>query len=64
MLGSKYIDLALILFMGYIAISRFSNGQIGFGIFFTVLCLLNILTFVMKVKQGKDTKSNALMKDK
>jgi len=58
MLGSKYIDLALILFMGYFAISRFSSGQIGFGIFFVVLCLMNILSLVMKVKREKETKSN------
>ena len=39
-MGSKYIDLALILFMGYFAITRFRDGQIGFGIFFTVLSLI------------------------
>ena len=41
---SKYFDVALILFMGYIAITRLTNGQMGFGIFFAVLCLLNVLT--------------------
>jgi len=53
MLGSKYIDMGLIVFMAYLAFSRFAKGQIGFGIFFTVLCLLNILTVVMKIKQEK-----------
>ncbi|WP_342515080.1 hypothetical protein MKY34_10345 [Sporosarcina sp. FSL K6-1522] len=59
MLGSKYIDVALILFMGYFAVTRFSSGQVGIGIFFTVLCLLNTLTLVVKVKREKETKSNA-----
>ena len=57
-MGSKYIDLALILFMGYFAITRFTSGQIGFGIFFTVLGLLNILTFVMKVNKDKAAKND------
>lgn len=57
-MGSKYIDLALIAFMGYFAFTRFTSGQIGFGIFFTVLTLLNILTFVMKVNKGKAAKSD------
>jgi hypothetical protein len=55
---SKYIDFALILIMGYFAITRFADGQIGFGIFFTVLSLLNILTLVMKVNKAKAVNSN------
>ena len=55
-MGSKYIDIALILFMGYFAITRFTDGQIGFGIFFTVLSLLNILTLVMKINKDKSRK--------
>ncbi|HJF32008.1 MAG TPA: hypothetical protein K8V56_09555 [Sporosarcina psychrophila] len=55
-MGSKYIDLALILFMGYFAITRFSTGQFGYGTFFMVLALLNILTLVMKVKKDKAAK--------
>lgn len=58
MLGSKYIDLVLILVMAYIAITRFTEGKMGFGIFFAVLCLLNVVTFVMKVKQEKETKND------
>ena len=54
-MGSKYIDLALIAFMGYFAFTRFSSGQTGFGIFFTVLALLNILTLVMKINKEKET---------
>ncbi|MFC5590603.1 hypothetical protein ACFPRA_16980 [Sporosarcina soli] len=54
MLRSKYIDIALTLFMGYFAFSRFSDGQVGFGIFFSVLCVLNIVALVMKIKSGKD----------
>ena len=57
-MGSKYIDLALILFMGYFAITRFTSGQIGFGIMFAVLALLNILTFVMKVNKDKAAKTD------
>jgi len=56
-MGSKYIDLALILFMSYFAITRFADGQIGFGIFFTVLSLLNILTLVMKINKDKAAKN-------
>lgn len=59
MLRSKYIDVALILFMGYFSYNRFSDGQVGFGIFFTILCLLNILALVMKIKAEKDTKDTA-----
>lgn len=57
-MGSKYIDLALIVFMGYFAFTRFTSGQIGFGIFFTVLALLNILTFVMKINKEKAANNN------
>ena len=58
MLKSKYIDVALILFMAYFAFTRFEKGQIGFGIFFTVLCFLNIVTVAVKVKQEKETKNS------
>jgi len=57
MLKSKYIDAALILIMGYFAFKQFSNGQTGMGIFFSVLCLLNSVTLVMKIKQEKVAKS-------
>lgn len=56
---SKYFDVALILFMGYIAITRLTNGQMGFGIFFAVLCLLNVLTLVMKIRQEKEKEKSA-----
>ena len=56
-MGSKYIDIALILFMSYFAITRFRDGQIGFGIFFTVLSLLNILTLVMKINKDNAAKN-------
>ena len=55
---SKYIDLALILIMSYFAITKFADGQIGFGIFFTVLSLLNILTLVMKMNRVKAVKKD------
>jgi hypothetical protein len=57
-MGSKYIDLALIVFMSYFAFTRFTSGQIGFGIFFAVLASLNILTLVMKVKKEKIAKND------
>ena len=57
-MGSKYIDLGLIVFMSYFAITRFTGGEIGFGIFFTVLALLNILTLVMKINRVKAAKKN------
>ena len=52
---SKYIDLGLILFMAYFAYSRFSLGQNGLGIMFTVLAVMNILTFIMKSRQANET---------
>ena len=58
MLKSKYIDFVLILVMAYIAFSQIANGKMSFGIFFAVLCLLNIVTLVMKLKQEKLAKSN------
>lgn len=54
---SKYIDIAFILIMSYFAFTQFTSGQIGFGIFFTVLTLLNILTLVMKVNKAKVVKN-------
>ena len=55
---SKYLDLALILIMSYFAITKFADGEIGFGIFFTVLSLLNILTLVMKMNRVKAVKKD------
>ena len=57
MLGSKFIDVVLILCMAYFAVTQLSKGQIGFGIFFAVLCVVNILTLVMKVKREKEENS-------
>ena len=53
-MGSKYIDIALILFMGFFAFTRFTNEQYGFAAMFAVLCLLNILTAVVKHKKAKE----------
>lgn len=50
-MGSKYLDLGLALFMGFFAYTRFANEQIGFGILFVVLCLMNLLTAFMKHKR-------------
>jgi hypothetical protein len=55
---SKYLDLALILIMSYFAITKFADGEIGFGLFFTVLSLLNILTLVMKMNRVKSVKKD------
>jgi hypothetical protein len=51
---SKYFDIALTLFMGYFAYTRFVNEQYGFAIMFTVLCLLNVLSAVVKHKKSKE----------
>ena len=53
-MGSKYLDLGLALFMGYFAYTRFENGQVGFGILFVVLCLMNLLTGFMKHKRANE----------
>lgn len=54
-----YIDIALILFMGYFAFTRFANEQYGFATMFAVLCVLNIFTAVVKYKKTKENeKSN------
>lgn len=56
---SLYIDIALILFMGYFAFTRFANEQYGFATMFAVLCVLNIFTAVVKYKRTKENeKSN------
>jgi hypothetical protein len=49
----KFIDIALIIFLGYFAIDRFIKGQTGIAIFFTVLALMNVFVLVMKIKQDK-----------
>lgn len=49
----KYIDIALIIFLGYFAIDRFSKGQTGIAIMFTVLSLMNVFVLIMKIKQDK-----------
>ncbi|WP_339251177.1 hypothetical protein NSQ43_14030 [Sporosarcina sp. FSL W8-0480] len=51
----KYIDIALIIFLGYFAIDRFSKGQTGIAIMFTVLSLMNVFVLIMKIKQDKKT---------
>ena len=50
-MGSKYFDLGIAVFMGYFAYTRFVNGQVGFGILFVVLGLMNLLTAFMKHKK-------------
>ncbi|KXH87094.1 hypothetical protein [Sporosarcina sp. HYO08] len=47
----KYIDLAFMVFMGYFALTQFSNGRTGYAILFAVLALLNLMTFMLKAKQ-------------
>lgn len=49
----KYIDIALIIFLGYFAIDRFSKGQTVIAIMFTVLSLMNVFVLIMKIKQDK-----------
>lgn len=57
-MGSKYIDIALAIFMGFFAYTRFANEQYGFAILFSVLFILNLLTAFMKHKRLKeDSKS-------
>lgn len=55
-MGSKYFDFGLALFMAYFAYTRFANEQIGFGILFVVLCLMNLLTGFMKHRQSAEKK--------
>jgi len=50
----KFIDIALIIFLGYFAIDRFTKGQTGIAIFFTVLAVMNVFVLVMKIKQDKN----------
>lgn len=49
----KYIDVALIIFLSYFAFDRFTTGQTGIGIMFTVLALLNVFVLTVKIKQDK-----------
>lgn len=50
-MGSKYLDIALAIFMGFFAYTRFMNEQYGFATLFAVLCLLNAFTAFMKHKR-------------
>jgi len=52
-MGSKYFDLAIAIFMGYFAYTRFMNEQYGFAALFTVLFVLNLVTMVVKHKKDK-----------
>ena len=47
-MGSKYVDLVIGIFMAIFAYTRFTNGQMGFGILFLVLFIANMIVFVMK----------------
>ena len=51
---SKYIDIALIIFMGYFAYTRFVDEQYGFAAMFAALCLLNIVTTIVKHNKTKE----------
>lgn len=51
---TKYFDYAMAIFMAIFAYTRFADEQYGFGSLFAALCLLNILTIVMKRKAEKN----------
>ena len=58
-MGSKYIDIALIIIMGYFAYNRLTNGQYGIAILFAVLALLNTVSAVVKHKKSKENAEKA-----
>ncbi|MCG7344548.1 hypothetical protein MHZ92_10405 [Sporosarcina sp. ACRSL] len=50
----KFIDIALIILLGYFAIDFFTKGRTAVAILFTVLAVLNTFVLVMKIKQDKN----------
>lgn len=51
-MGSKILDISLAVFMGYFAYSKFSNGEMGFAIFFSILFVMNVVSAVVKHLKG------------
>lgn len=52
-MGSKYIDLVIVVVMGYFAVTRVMNEQYGYAALFALLAVLNIVSFVVKNKNEK-----------
>lgn len=53
MLQSKAVDLIIGLVMAYFAYDRFAAGSKGMAILFAVLAALNLLAFVIKLRNEK-----------
>lgn len=53
MLQSKAVDLIIGLVMAYFAYDRLAAGSKGMGILFVVLAALNLLAFVIKLRNEK-----------
>lgn len=53
-MGTKYIDIGIAIFLGYLAYTRFMEGRYGFAALFIVLFILNIITAVVKHNLGKN----------
>lgn len=56
-MGSKYLDIILAVFLAFFAYTRFANDQVGMGILFVILCLMNIFTGILKHKKAGEKKS-------
>lgn len=54
---SKFFELAIALFMIYFAYTRFVLEQYIVGGLFTVLALLNLVVFSVKLKQERNEKT-------
>lgn len=52
----KFLDYALIVFTGFFAVNRLINGHYFIAFMFALLCVLNIVSAVVKHKR---TNTNA-----
>jgi len=50
---SKALDVLLMVFVVYLAIVRFREGMMGSGTLFTVLAVVYLATFIVKIKNER-----------
>ncbi|WP_041075779.1 hypothetical protein [Bacillus sp. OxB-1] len=50
---SKALDVLLMAFVVYLAVVRFREGMLGSGALFTVLAIVYLATFIVRIKNEK-----------